>query len=195
MTFMLTVARPSFWISLFLVFCAFCTSAQVTLSGYLRDAESGETLVGANVYLAENPAIGTVANAYGFYSLSVEPGTYQVVYSYLGYDEQRLTLDLTGDTRQNVRMTSGLTIEKVVVTANDEDRSSFIVFGRRTYVLDLVQPTLRWNHLFNDKLFSNVSVIYNDYDSQCCLELQLDVGMLKNRTCCISDSYIVVEII
>jgi len=117
------VARPAFWIFLFVVFNSGRTIAQVTLSGYLRDAESGETLVGANVYLAEDPAIGTVTNAYGFYSLSVDPGTYEVVYSYLGYDEQRLTLALSGNTRQNIRLTSGITIEEVVVTAEDEDRN------------------------------------------------------------------------
>ena len=37
--------------------------------------------------------------------------------------------------------------------------------------------TLRWNHIFNDKLFSNTSLIYSDYDYHVQLErLDLDMG-------------------
>jgi CarboxypepD_reg-like domain len=57
---------------------------KVTLSGFLRDAESGETLVAANVYVKEIN-FGVQTNAYGFYSVSMTPGTYTVVFSYVGY--------------------------------------------------------------------------------------------------------------
>ena len=61
-----------------------------TLSGYIKDADSGETLTGANIFVKDDPASGTTSNAYGFYSLSLPPGDYTITYSYLGYNEQRL---------------------------------------------------------------------------------------------------------
>ncbi|MBL0138260.1 MAG: carboxypeptidase-like regulatory domain-containing protein [Bacteroidetes bacterium] len=59
-----------------------------TLSGYLKDSNTGEALIGANVFIT-NTKSGTVANSYGFYSISVpKTDTLGVVYSYLGYKAQ-----------------------------------------------------------------------------------------------------------
>ena len=57
----------------------------VTISGYLRDAESGEALVNANIYL-QDKSLGTATNEYGFYSFTVPKGNHRIYYSYLGYD-------------------------------------------------------------------------------------------------------------
>ena len=47
---------------------------QSTLSGYIKDAASGEDLIGAMIYVKEI-STGTSANAYGFYSLSLPPAS------------------------------------------------------------------------------------------------------------------------
>lgn len=72
---------------------------KATLSGYLKDASDGEALIGATVYV---PSLntGVTANAYGFYSLTLAKGTYEVVFSYIGYAKESRTVDL----RQNVRL-------------------------------------------------------------------------------------------
>ena len=44
-----------------------------TISGYVTDEGSGETLIGANVYIKELLK-GTSSNQYGFYSITLEPG-------------------------------------------------------------------------------------------------------------------------
>ena len=56
----------------------------ITLSGYVKDADNGEALIGATIYI---PALkqGTASNAYGFYSLTVPQGTHKLQVSYLGY--------------------------------------------------------------------------------------------------------------
>ena len=59
-----------------------------TISGYLKDAKNGEVLIGANVYVQGNNALGATSNLYGFYSLSLPKGTYQMAYSYLGFNTQ-----------------------------------------------------------------------------------------------------------
>lgn len=95
---------------------------QFTLSGYVRDADTGEDLIGANVYLQEEASRGTVTNAYGFYSLRLPENTYTLVFSYLGYVEKRITLELASDTRLNVNLEPvELELKEVVVRARAED--------------------------------------------------------------------------
>jgi hypothetical protein len=93
-----------------------------TVSGYVKDSKSGETLIGANVYNAENPAEGTVTNAYGFYSLTLQKGVRKVVYSYLGYQDQVFQLTMTGNTQLNVDLSEGVVMEEVVISAEKEER-------------------------------------------------------------------------
>lgn len=63
----------------------FVSLAQVnSVSGYLKDASNGESLIGATVYIPEL-RLGTVSNAYGFYSLTIPPGSYELHISYIGY--------------------------------------------------------------------------------------------------------------
>ncbi len=90
-----------------------------TLSGYVRDANTGEDLVGANVTLPDSAGVGTSTNAYGFYSLSLPAGTYRVVYSYLGYNQRMETVALDQDRRLNIMLTEGVELTEVVVTADD----------------------------------------------------------------------------
>ncbi|MCA1763061.1 MAG: TonB-dependent receptor, partial [Flavobacteriales bacterium] len=91
-------------IVLFLLIASTSVAQQnVSLSGYLRDAESGEGLIGAAVYIDEIKG-GTTSNVYGYYSISVKPGTYNVTFSYLVYKPQELRLDLERDTTLQIEM-------------------------------------------------------------------------------------------
>ncbi|MEL6123974.1 MAG: TonB-dependent receptor, partial [Bacteroidota bacterium] len=94
---------------------------KVTLSGYLTDQNNGETLIGANVFIKELVA-GTTSNEYGFYSISVEPGRYNVEYSYLGFQSQLAVVDLTTTQKLNIELTpEGLEIDEVVISAEAEN--------------------------------------------------------------------------
>lgn len=84
-------------ILLLLLWAPFVLKAQeVSLSGYLKDAANGEALIGATVYI---PGLhqGTVSNAYGFYSLTIPKGQYEMHISYIGYQ----TLNVRVDASQN----------------------------------------------------------------------------------------------
>jgi hypothetical protein len=50
-----------------------------TISGYIKDASNGETLIGATVFVREIQG-GGVTNVYGFYSVTLPKGTYNVEY-------------------------------------------------------------------------------------------------------------------
>jgi len=95
---------------------------KVNLSGYIRDAASAETLIGATAYIYDKNA-GASSNEYGYYSLRIERGTYEIEYSYLGYDLQVQTITITEDMRLDVDLTlASQTIEEVVVIAESEDQ-------------------------------------------------------------------------
>ena len=65
-----------------------------TISGYIKDAANGETIIGANVYIEEIGS-GTVSNEYGFYSVNLPAGSYTLIFSYVGFDTQmeKVTID------------------------------------------------------------------------------------------------------
>ncbi len=56
-----------------------------SLSGYITDAESRETIVGATIQV-KNTSKATVTDQNGFYSLTgLKPGTYTLFFSHIGY--------------------------------------------------------------------------------------------------------------
>ena len=64
-----------------------------TISGYVRDAASGEALIAANVIVLEL-GTGTATNIHGYYALSLDPGVYTLIFSYVGYETLTRTEDL-----------------------------------------------------------------------------------------------------
>jgi hypothetical protein len=88
-----------------------------TLSGYVRDAATGEELIGAAVSIL-NTSTGTIANEYGYYALSLEPGFYTVVYSYLGHGSVSEAIRLDKDITLNVELAEkSLELEEVTISA------------------------------------------------------------------------------
>jgi hypothetical protein len=88
---------------------------RVSLSGYIREAGSRETLLGANVYLPDLKT-GTTSNAYGFYSISLPPGTYTFVFSYVGYQSQEIKITLNRNQDFDVNLIPSTDLQEVVVT-------------------------------------------------------------------------------
>ncbi|MEM1320457.1 MAG: TonB-dependent receptor [Bacteroidota bacterium] len=106
---------------LLLSFITLTAQERFTLSGYVRDAASGETLFAANVFNSDEPTVGTTSNIYGFYSISLPAGRYRITYSYLGYTSQEAEINLTDNLRLNIELDEGVTFQEVVVTAEEED--------------------------------------------------------------------------
>ncbi len=102
-----------------------------TISGYVKDAATGEALVGANVYIREIMK-GTVTNAYGFYSLTLEEGRYTLVISFLGYQEFSREIVLDRSQRFNAELkVSVIQTTEVVITGEREDQNvESTVMGR-----------------------------------------------------------------
>ncbi|TCK64741.1 outer membrane receptor protein involved in Fe transport [Winogradskyella wandonensis] len=106
---------------LFLSFTAI-TSAQnkYTLSGIVSDSKTTETLIGVNVIVPELKN-GTMTNEYGFYSLTLEEGTYDIQISYLGFKTITETIDLTSDKTINFKLVeSAESLDEIVITEDIE---------------------------------------------------------------------------
>lgn len=86
------------------VLCAEVSKNKLTISGYITDTENGESLPGATVFV-KNLKAGTSANNYGFYSFSLDAGSYTIVYSFMGYSDKTIQVDLTTDTIVNIELT------------------------------------------------------------------------------------------
>ena len=92
-----------------------------SLSGYTRDGQTGEDLIGVTVYV-DSLKSGVVSNVYGFYSLTLPEGEHTVQFSYVGYETLFLKINLRAD--QTVSMELGLTketMEEVVVYGEAQD--------------------------------------------------------------------------
>lgn len=99
------------------------TVDKFTLSGHIKDAESGEELISANLYV-KGADLGNVSNLYGFYSITLPKGNYEIVYSYLGYQDKTLSINLDKDIRQDVELAyADNLISEVVITAEEVDQN------------------------------------------------------------------------
>jgi len=92
-----------------------------TVSGFVNDGESGEALIGTNIYI-ETSNFGCSSNVYGFYSLTLPAGKYTLVYSYMGYELKKTEIHLNQDVRQNVELkTIALLGDPLEVTADADE--------------------------------------------------------------------------
>jgi hypothetical protein len=69
------------------------SSDRITISGTIKDAKTGEELIGATVFLKDTIGIGAVTNAYGFYSLTIPSSKHELAVRYVGYEYFSVTLD------------------------------------------------------------------------------------------------------
>ena len=80
------------------------TSGSFTISGTVKDAESGESLIGATVTIS-SLSIGTATNQYGFFSISLKPGNYKLEFRYMGYHTIQKTVNLDQDVTLKIELT------------------------------------------------------------------------------------------
>ena len=86
-----------------------------TISGVISDSKTNETLIGVNIYIPEKKATITT-NEYGFYSLTVPKGTYEIQISYVGYETLEETISLERDSKKNFNLTeTGQALDEVVI--------------------------------------------------------------------------------
>ncbi|MBK7173054.1 MAG: TonB-dependent receptor [Bacteroidales bacterium] len=81
-------------------------SKKFTISGHVKDASTGEYLIGATIFVSELSA-GVITNSYGFYSISLPSGSYQLRFSYIGYSTFFRKVNLAENMVLDIAMESG----------------------------------------------------------------------------------------
>ncbi len=108
------------FILLFSVTLSLLAQQKITVNGYIKDAGNGEDLIGASVLVRDSGA-GAITNMYGFYSLTVEPGSYTLEFRYLGYATEVRAVELSANTRLDVELRpEQQQLDEVVVTASGD---------------------------------------------------------------------------
>ena len=106
------------------------------LKGKVYDANTGEALIGANVYLKDNPTVGCITDIEGKFELNLPQGNRSnFVVSYLGYTQHEQVIPTAGYINIPLRE-DGATLESVQITSVNANQVSR-VRGLTTY--------LNWN--------------------------------------------------
>jgi hypothetical protein len=95
-----------------------------TISGYVKDAKSGENLIGATISIRELQGKGTGTNAYGFFSITLPEGHYQITGQFVGFTPQVVQIDLKQSIKQNFALIEQVnTLDEVVVSGQRRDEN------------------------------------------------------------------------
>lgn len=112
--------NPKTFISGIIIFFLSITYADAqnkfTISGIVKDAQTGETLIGATLRLQEITASGVTSNSYGFYSLSAQKGVYHLLISYTGYKSISQEINLNKNLKSNFQLNSGADLNEVTIS-------------------------------------------------------------------------------
>ena len=93
-----------------------------TLSGTVTEMSSNETLIGVTIAI---PSLGTgvITNEYGFYSITLPKGSYEIQIGSLGYRDISKTIDLSAkDIRMNIQLMEATEQLKEVVVIEDVEK-------------------------------------------------------------------------
>ncbi|MFC6100040.1 TonB-dependent receptor [Olivibacter domesticus] len=94
-----------------------------TVSGTVKSASKGETIIGATVSAGANHVTRT--NEYGFYSLTLPEGTYPLVISSVSFTAYSDSLNLRKNTVVNIDLLDAeQTLEEVVISSTASNRRS-----------------------------------------------------------------------
>lgn len=106
-----------FFLIPFVTIC-FASIAQqkFTISGTITDTATSEALIGANT-VAVTSFKGTVANNYGFYSLTLPAGKVRISFSFVGYETKYMEIDLTKNQKIDVSLNTKNELGEIKVVA------------------------------------------------------------------------------
>jgi hypothetical protein len=104
------------------LFCGLTFFAQdkYTISGTVSEATTGETLIGVNVLLPELQT-GTITNQYGFYSITLPQGNYELYFSNIGFQTEVVSISLFENFKNDIALvTDTQQLNEVVVKSDIE---------------------------------------------------------------------------
>lgn len=77
---------------------------KILLSGNIRDKSNGEYLIGSNIVVIGDQTYGSFTDEFGYYTLQIPEGNYQIRFTYLGYQSENFNLYLSEDKQLDVQL-------------------------------------------------------------------------------------------
>jgi len=113
---------------LFLIFAAVCCAQKHTVSGYVYDSKTLETIIGASVF-DQRSTYQNLSNAFGFYSIILENDSADLIFNYHGYTDVQVSVYTHNDTAINVYMNIPVVvgIQQITITGskrNEQEKAS-----------------------------------------------------------------------
>jgi hypothetical protein len=100
------------------------STQQFTISGFVKEAVSSESLIGVNIYLPDLK-IGTTTNNYGFYSITIpKSDLVNLRVSYVGYSTESLNITLLKDVELNITLKPNQMLQEVIISADLQEKES-----------------------------------------------------------------------
>ena len=107
----------------FLISFLALSQEKFTISGYVQEESSGENLIGVSIY-ENNSRKGTSTNQYGFYSLTLNEGNYDIVYSFIGLETIIKKINLNKNIRINIALSESSTeIQEIQINEDRVDKN------------------------------------------------------------------------
>ena len=129
--------KKIFFTYCFLLISLFGFAQKATIKGTLKDSKTKETLIGVNVSI--DSLNGTVTDMDGKYELNVEPGNYNIIFSYVGYDNIVKFTKLKANQIEILDISMGEVqsmLDEVVVTSSKFERK----IGEESVSIDIIKP-------------------------------------------------------
>ena len=134
----------------FLVNLSLNAQKNYTLSGYVLDSQSNELIIGSSV-IVEGLNIGTITNSYGFFSITIEEGNYNIRIQNLGFKDNTQNINLNKNLSLNIYLTEEVeSLNEVIVVENRED-------------IDIDLPVLSLN-ILSGKTIRQTPVVFGESD-------------------------------
>ncbi len=109
------------WLFFFMLITFFVTAQKkYTISGYAKDGQNGETLIGATITVKGN-AKGITSNQYGFYSITLLEGDYELVCTYIGYQPKLKEIKLDADQQTDFDLSTSGVMQEVIIASKKTD--------------------------------------------------------------------------
>jgi hypothetical protein len=134
----------------FIVVSTVAAQEKFTFSGTILDNRSNETLIGVNILVPELNS-GTMTNEYGFFSITLPEGTYEVQISYLGFKTIVEKITLNTDISKTYKLEETAESLDEVLIKDDVER------------LNIKKPQMSVNAL-SIKTIKNMPVVLGEVD-------------------------------
>ena len=121
-----------------------------TISGFIRDNSTGETLIGAIVQ-GEDPKFIARTNNYGYYALNLPAGQHKLTFRYVGYTITEEVITINDNMKKNVELIPNQNeLEEVVVSARKKNSN--------------VESAQMGSFKFNTSEIRNIPVVFGEKD-------------------------------